>query len=182
MKKVKFSCATTLLLLLGSFFLNHTTAQAQTPVFEHAVDYNDFVVGAQEKISINYQIVLLALQDKNTTLDQVLAMLAELIQVTDAAIAEVEAAQPYPSGEGFKAGALGLFRFYRKMYAETYPEMFELMFTESPTPAQEARISELYGDLQQSEPIYDAKYIEAQLEFARRNNFTIASPEAAPEK
>jgi hypothetical protein len=138
--------------------------------FSSAVDYNNYVIGQQEKI-VNKMNELSDAIDAETY-DVANTKREELVKQCVTSIDSVKALDAYNSNTGFRDEAVVLFTFYKAISEKEYKEMLDILKKKDITETDLARMNEIKEDITKRENERDGAFATAQNTFYKENNIS----------
>lgn len=92
-------------------------------VFKTAADYNDYIIARQTKV---VQHIIDMGNKAETSPDTAYAYLDSYARQTDTIIDEINGMPPFKQDSMFRNAAVNSFRFYRKLFAESYRRILQI--------------------------------------------------------
>ena len=149
------------------------SANAQTPKFASAVEYNDYIVGLQSKIGASMNDMLASLDSGSLAYSN--KKLDDFKKTTVDAIAKLRALPGYKGNTRFRDAASQLFEFYKSCAENEFRELVALVLATNPPEDLAQRLSGLQTQVDGKEKKFDAMFQSEQEKFAKDNNFTLSS-------
>lgn len=136
--------------------------------FSSAVDYNNYIIGQQEKI-VNKMNELSEAIDAETY-DIAGTKREELVKQCVTSIDSVKALEAFNKNTGFRDEAVTLFTFYKAISEKEYKEMLDILKKENIGEPDVARMNEIKEDITKRENERDGAFASAQSTFYKENN------------
>ncbi|MFH0865570.1 MAG: hypothetical protein V1904_05220 [Bacteroidota bacterium] len=144
---------------------------SDTLSFSSAVEYNDFIIGQQEKILDCHKACTDAVDRNDITFAK--TKLDELAKQCKTSVDTLNKMDAYNSNTAFRDAGVKLFSFYKDFAGKGFKEELEIMAKPQLTPDDENRINQIENEFSTKEgDLYNA-FIEAQNKFASENDIIL---------
>ncbi len=139
-----------------------------------ATDYNNKIVGEQDKITHTMLVVVEKINSGDYT--AALAGLEKSVAQCDSSVNTVGAMEPYEGDVRFRDAALDLFKYYKKALNEDYRGLIEILIkTDGDVTEEDSnRIEVINKDIETQEAKFTKAVNDAQQEFCKKYNVTLA--------
>lgn len=144
-------------------------SRAQTYI-DDPIEYNDFIIGQQMKISDELKIFSNILSDVSKSKEDAKGQLVNLKNAAENAIDNVSNLNKMDPDFDLRDNAVSLFKFYLKTIENAYVELVDEYFSEYPS---EENVKEIFRKITAEEEEYDKAFLSAQEDFAEYYNFTL---------
>lgn len=136
-----------------------------------ATEYNNKIINEQSKV---LDLVL----DFNAKIDQdSFAQARILLDKTgvqcDSSIKTIEALGDFDGDSAFKNAAIDLFKFYKRVFAQDYKELLDIVEMSEPTEEDYLHAEEIVKKIEDEEKVVDDKIQLTQKAFADKHNVKI---------
>jgi hypothetical protein len=156
------------------FCISYISVVAQPkPIFNTAVDYNDYIVDMQMGImnSIAAFTATFDSTSKTYTESKRLALVAN----SKNSLAKLKLMPAFKGNINFRNAAIKLFEFYQMIAETEYKKMADIIFKEKITDADKMNMDELIKSVTEKEDVLDKAFLGEQKKFAAANNFTLST-------
>jgi hypothetical protein len=138
-----------------------------------AIDYNDAIVGEQNKI-IEHTLAM-----SNSTYDIAVAdeHRLKIIEQCDASIAVVGAMEPFDGNYDLRDAALNLFKFYKEISTEDFKNILEILAMEEISDEDYQQLEAIDASISKREAPLDAAFKKAQKAFSEKYNIELLKNE-----
>lgn len=161
-----------LILFLWVFAVN-----AQETDSDKAIQYNDQVIGLQNKLAEGILGFMEITGGEGATREQADVGLADLGKSSEKIIKDLEKLGSFQGNTGFYQAALALFKFYNRIILKEYKEMIAIVFKPELTEKDMQDLNALQIKITEEEKILDEKFQSEQTAFAKKYNFTLGENE-----
>jgi hypothetical protein len=144
---------------------------AQKTKFATAIEYNDYIVGLQNKIGVSINDFVTSLD--SASLRHSTKMLNTLTHIIEDAIVKVKAMPSFKGNTSFKEATLQLFVFYKICSQNEYKEMMNLILAEKQPDNLIEKLNELQTRVAKNEEKIDGIFQAEQMKFAKANKFEL---------
>lgn len=139
--------------------------------FATALEYNNYIIERQSGV-INHITELGKMAE--TDIDATEALLNQGVALADSVLTDVKGLSDFKGDSALRNSAIAMFAFYHKVFDNDYREMITLRKKgEALTEEDYQRLQLLQQGLVQEESERDKHFINAQHDFATRNNLRL---------
>lgn len=139
--------------------------------FSTAVEYNDFIIGQQEKILDCHKACTDAIDQDNITVAK--TKLDELAKQCKVAVDTLNKMDAYNNNTAFRDAGVKLFNYYKEYAGKGFKEELEIMSKPRLNPDDENRINQIENEFSTKEGDLYNTFIEAQNKFASENDIVL---------
>jgi len=147
----------------------------QTQVFKTPVEYNDYIIGEQQKIGQKLQEFSASISTKSKS--KMNQALEDVRKQINESLEKLKAIADYEGNWEFRNAAIILFEFYGVISNNQYQELIEIVVKEKYSNVDQERIKYLLENVSKQEATHDKRFMEAQQEFAKQFNVKIRETE-----
>lgn len=148
-----------------------TTAFSQK--FTKPVDYNDFIVGLQNRVAEKIIEFNAAMGEENIDFEGVQPYYNALVTVSEEVFDKMKTSPVFEGNVGFRDAAINLFGFYERMFKAEYKEMIDLVLVQELTEASLERINKMLESITAEEGKLDEAFSTQQKAFADKYGFSL---------
>ncbi len=157
---------TTFLLFIPLFFFACSSSGTNSL---SAVDYNDAIIGEQNKIIEH----ILAMSNATYDIDLADEHRVRIIEQCDASIAVVSAMDAYDGNSDLRDGAVNLFKFYKEIATTDFKRILEILDNDELTDEDYDELDQIDASISSRETPLDKAFQGAQAEFSKKHNLTL---------
>jgi hypothetical protein len=161
------------LLLVALLFsgISMLKAQSDSQVsITDPVEYNDYIVDAQNRIGKNLLDLMAVVNDLESTHEQAKTSLSVLNSTIDMSILSLENLKTLEPDFGIKQTAIELFLFYQKTMRTTYVIMVDEIYSAEPNLEL---LNKYMAEITEEEGKYDNAFQSSQEQFAAKHNISL---------
>lgn len=141
--------------------------------FATALEYNNYIIERQSGV-INHIIDLGKMAE--TDLQATEALLTRGVALSDSVLADVKGLSDFKGDSALRNSAIVLFAFYHKVFDKDYREMIAIRKKGDAISEEDyQRLQLLQQGLVQEETERDKHFLNAQYDFAQRNNLRLGN-------
>ena len=142
--------------------------------FSTAVEYNDFIIGQQEKVIKAVLSMSEVMNAPKINNDDLKASYDVFGKECKKALDTVKTMDEFNGNKAFRDESIKLFEFYYEIYQKDYKEIVEILIKgENISDTDVARLKEIQESITKRENVRDGAFAEAQNKFATENNMQI---------
>ncbi|HBS86501.1 MAG: hypothetical protein A2W91_19990 [Bacteroidetes bacterium GWF2_38_335] len=182
MKKFSFLFFALALVSLVSFYScddKGDTKETEESQFASPIEYNDFIVGEQEKL----MSIIIELNAAFNTGDEATLrdLLSQLQKQSDESLKAIQGVKDYDGDTKLRDAAEDLFKFYKDLFNKEYPMMIDLYLDTTNYEENESKLLEIRDGIVERESKLDEAFYNAQQEFATKHQMTLTENPKAKE-
>lgn len=169
------------LLFIAFLLIARPLAAQEVNPYASAVDYNDYIVNAQNDIGqamIGFNEVFASAEVDEETANR---SFNHLLSVIEESVSKLEALKDYQGNTELRDASRALFGFYKRVVENEYKELMGLMLKPEFTTQDEERLYELMNKISTEEGSYDDAFEKAQTAFAAQHGFQLGENELQKE-
>jgi hypothetical protein len=153
---------------------NKDEVKSGKTTFTTAVEYNDFIIGQQEKVIKAVLSMSDVMNAEKINNDDLKARYADFGKECKRALDTIKTMDEFNGNKAFRDEAIKLFEFYYEIYQKDYKELVDILVKgEKIADADVARMKEIQESITQRENVRDGAFADAQNKFAAENNMQI---------
>ena len=146
--------------------------------FTTAVEYNDFIIGQQEKVIKAVLSMSDVMNAEKINNDDLKAKYEMFGTECKKALDTIKTMDEFNGNKNFRDESIKLFEFYYEIYQKDYKELVDILVKgDKISEADIARMKEIQESITKRENIRDGAFAEAQNKFAAENNMQIVPNE-----
>jgi len=134
------------------------------------IEYNDYIVQQQINIRNEIDVMNKIISDLTSTKSMAMDQIKVLIGVSKQSIDNLNNLKIMQPDFQFKATAINLLKFYKRIIETTYIELINEIYASTP---DNNKLNELIELIIKEESDYDSAYLSSQKEFAAYYEFTL---------
>lgn len=135
-------------------------------VFKTAADYNDYIIARQTRV---VQDIIDLGKKADISPDTAFAKLPVYTRNTDSLIDELKGMPPFRQDSSFRDAAINSFRFYRKLFSESYRTILQLRIDgKESTLEGYTQIQQITDSIRRAEEKLDRELHNTQRSFAEK--------------
>lgn len=161
-------------LTLSLFLLvSWVVTAAQTPSFKTAVEYNNYIVDLQTKVSASISNFSKSFESRDFSLTN--TMRENIVEVAKESLVKLKSMPAYKGNSNFKNASIRLFEFYKSCAQTEYKELVSLILDDKQKKeGSTERLNQLLAEVTKKEKSVDDSYLSEQQQFANDNDFRLA--------
>lgn len=142
--------------------------------FATAVEYNDFIIGQQEKVSKTILSMSDVMSTEKINYDDLIARYNDFGKECKKALDTIKTMDEFNGNKAFRDEAIKLFEFYYEIYQKDYKELANILVKgKNVTNNDLSRMKEIQESITKRENIREGAFADEQNKFAVENNMQI---------
>jgi|GEM_PF-710390 len=153
---------------------NNNDKKSNKTTFATAVEYNDFIIGQQEKVIKAVLSMSDVMNAEKINNDDLKAKYDVFGKECKKAMDTIKTMDEFNGNKTFRDESIKLFEFYYEIYQKDYKELVDILVKgDKISKADIARMKEIQESITKRENVRDGAFAEAQNKFAAENNMQI---------
>jgi hypothetical protein len=144
--------------------------------FSSAVEYNDFIIGQQEKVIKAVLSMSEVMNAEKINNDDLKAKYEVFGNECKKALDTIKTMDEFNGNKTFRDESIKLFEFYYEIYQKDYKELIDILVKGDKISEPDiTRMKEIQESITKRENVRDGAFAEAQNKFAAENNMQIVA-------